>query len=256
MPIDNEVYDRLGAGWWNEDNPLNMLHGSCTPGRMGYFREVLDHRGVGGGRALDIGCGAGFIAEELATAGFAVTGIDPSRVAVEAARSHAGQHGLDIAYLVGAGEELPFPDAAFDLVSCCDVLEHVRDLDRVIAETARVLTSGGLYLFDTINRTRRSRLLAIKAMQEWRLTRIMDTAIHEWSMFIPPEELGAILDRHGMDVVEVVGLAPRAGAFTILTALREARRGRISYGELSRRLDFGRVRSLGLSYMGFAVRRG
>ena len=95
--------------------------------------------------------------------------------------------------------------------SCCDVLEHVRDLDRVIAETARVLRPGGLYLFDTINRTWRSRVLAIKAMQEWRLTRIMDTAIHEWSMFIPPEELGAILDRHGMDVVEVAGLAPRAG---------------------------------------------
>ena len=200
MPIDNEVYDRLGAGWWNEDNPLNMLHGSCTPGRMGYFREVLDHRGDGGGRALDIGCGAGFIAEELATAGFAVTGIDPSRVAVEAARSHAGQHGLDIAYLVGAGEELPFPDAAFDLVSCCDVLEHVRDLDRVIAETARVLTSGGLYLFDTINRTRRSRLLAIKAMQEWRLTRIMDTAIHEWSTSIPWRSRLAPSSSGGMNI--------------------------------------------------------
>ncbi len=62
----------------------------------------------------------------------------------------------------------PFADAAFDLVSCCDVLEHVRDLDRVIAETARVLRPGGLYLFDTINRTRRSKVLAIKAMQEWR----------------------------------------------------------------------------------------
>jgi 2-polyprenyl-6-hydroxyphenyl methylase/3-demethylubiquinone-9 3-methyltransferase len=68
MPIDNEVYDRLGAGWWDEDNPLNMLHGSCTPGRMGFFREVLDRRGVVGGRALDVGCGAGFIAEELADA--------------------------------------------------------------------------------------------------------------------------------------------------------------------------------------------
>ena len=129
--------------------------------------------------------------------------------------------GLDIEYRVGAGEELPFADAAFDLVSCCDVLEHVPDLERVIAETARVLRPGGLYLFDTINRTRRSKMLAIKAMQEWRMTRIMDTAIHEWSMFIPPEELEAIVDRHGMDVVEVAGLAPRAGAFTILAALRD-----------------------------------
>ena len=256
MPIDNEVYDRLGAGWWDEDNPLNMLHGSCTPGRMGFFREVLDRCGASGGRALDVGCGAGFIAEELAAMGFAVTGIDPSRVAIEAARAHAQQRRLGIEYLVGVGEELPFADAAFDLVSCCDVLEHVRDLDRVIAETARVLRPGGLYLFDTINRTWLSKVLAIKAMQEWRPTRIMDTTIHEWSMFIRPDELRVILDRHGMDVAEVAGLAPRAGAFTILTALRGARRGRISYGELSRRLDFGRVRSFGLSYMGVAVRRG
>jgi 2-polyprenyl-6-hydroxyphenyl methylase/3-demethylubiquinone-9 3-methyltransferase len=255
MPIDNEVYDRLGAGWWDEDNPLNMLHGSCTPGRMRFFREVLDRRGVVGGRALDVGCGAGFIAEELADAGFAVTGIDPSRVAIEAARAHATQRGVGIEYLVGAGEALPFPDAAFDLVSCCDVLEHVRDLDRVIAETARVLRPGGLYVFDTINRTWRSRMLAIRAMQEWRLTRIMDTEIHDWSMFIRPDELGVILERHGMHVAEVAGLAPRAGPLTILAALRDARRGRISYGELSRRLDFGRVRSLGLSYLGVAVRR-
>ncbi|MCD2441035.1 bifunctional 2-polyprenyl-6-hydroxyphenol methylase/3-demethylubiquinol 3-O-methyltransferase UbiG [Agromyces sp. SYSU K20354] len=255
MPIDNDVYDRLGAGWWDEDNPLNMLHGSCTPGRMGFFREILDHRGVVGGRALDIGCGAGFIAEELAMAGFTVTGIDPSRVAIDTARAHAGEGGLDIEYRVGVGEELPFADAAFDLVFCCDVLEHVRDLDRVIAETARVMRPGGLYLFDTINRTWRSKMLAIKAMQEWRLTRIMDTAIHEWSMFITPDELGATLGRHGLDIVEVVGLAPRARWLTILAALGDTRRGRISYGELSRRLEFGRVTSLSLSYMGFAVRR-
>ncbi|MFE6254141.1 bifunctional 2-polyprenyl-6-hydroxyphenol methylase/3-demethylubiquinol 3-O-methyltransferase UbiG [Agromyces sp. NPDC057865] len=256
MPIDNEVYDRLGAGWWDEDNPLNMLHGSCTPGRMAYFRDVLGRRGTAGGRTLDIGCGAGFITEELAGLGFTATGIDPSSVAIEAARAHATQGRLAIEYVVGVGEQLPFPDAAFDLVTCCDVLEHVRDLDRVVAETARVLRPGGLYLFDTINRTRLSRLLAIRAMQEWRLTRIVDTSIHEWSMFITPEELEATLDRHGLELGELAGLAPRASWPTIVGALRATRRGRIGYGELSRRLDFGRVESLALSYMGFAVRRG
>jgi 2-polyprenyl-6-hydroxyphenyl methylase/3-demethylubiquinone-9 3-methyltransferase len=256
MPIDNEVYDRLGAGWWDEDNPLNLLHGSCTPGRMAYFRDVLGRRGAAGGRALDIGCGAGFITEELAALGCTATGIDPSSVAVETARAHAANRGLAIEYLVGAGEELPFPDAAFDLVTCCDVLEHVRDLDRVIAETARVLRPGGVYLFDTINRTWQSRLLAIRAMQEWRLTRVVDTSIHEWSMFITPAELEAALARNGLELGEVAGLAPRASWPAIVGALRATRRGRIGYGELSRRLDFGRVRSLALSYLGFAVRHG
>ena len=61
MGIDNEVYDRLGETWWDEGNPLNLLHGSCTPGRMTYFRTVLGRLGVSTGRALDFGCGAGFI---------------------------------------------------------------------------------------------------------------------------------------------------------------------------------------------------
>ncbi|MFJ6359344.1 hypothetical protein [Pseudarthrobacter oxydans] len=39
-PIDNDVYNRLDASWWDEDNPLN-LHGSLTPARMAYFHEVL-----------------------------------------------------------------------------------------------------------------------------------------------------------------------------------------------------------------------
>lgn len=255
MGIDNEVYDRLGETWWDEGNPLNLLHGSCTPGRMTYFRTVLDRLGVSTGRALDIGCGAGFISEELARSGFTATGLDPSTVAIEAARSHAAAAGLAIEYVVGTGEALPFADSSFDLAFCCDVLEHVSDLDRVVSETARVLRPGGVYLFDTINRTRRSRLLAIKAMQEWRWTRIMDTSIHDWSMFITPDELTTTLDRSAMEVAEIVGLAPRAGVVRILRGLAQVRRGRITYGELSRRLEFGEVRSLGVSYMGYAVRR-
>jgi hypothetical protein len=44
LPIDNDVYNRMGEGWWEEENPLNVLRGSITPGRFGYFREVLTNR--------------------------------------------------------------------------------------------------------------------------------------------------------------------------------------------------------------------
>ena len=40
MPIDNDVYNRHAARWWDEDEPLNMLHGSVTPARFGYFAAV------------------------------------------------------------------------------------------------------------------------------------------------------------------------------------------------------------------------
>jgi len=255
--VDNGVYDRLGGSWWDETSLLNVLHGSVTPGRFAYFREVLA-RQIGtspsGLRVLDIGCGGGFLAEEFATLGCRVTGVDPSRASIDAARAHAARRGLRIDYRVGAGEELPAPDAGFDLACCCDVLEHVSDVDRVIAETARVLEPGGLYLFDTINRTRASKLFAIKAVQQWRLTRLTDVAFHAWDRFITPAELAAILERHGLAVGETTGLGARATPFAVLRSLASARLGRITYGELSRRLDVGQVSSTAISYMGFATK--
>lgn len=257
MPVDNHVYERLGESWWDETSPLNLLHGSVTPGRLAYFRDVLTTRlgaGTAGLRVLDVGCGGGFLAEEFAALGCRVTGIDPSPASVGAARAHAAGRGLRIDYQVGAGERLPVPDDAFGLVCCCDVLEHVSDLDRVISETARVLRPGGLYLFDTVNRTRLSKLLAIKVMQEWPLTRLTDVALHDWNMFITPAELAVVLERHGLALSEITGLGARANPVTVLRSFVSARRGRISYGELSRRLDVGRVSSTALSYMGFAVK--
>jgi 2-polyprenyl-6-hydroxyphenyl methylase/3-demethylubiquinone-9 3-methyltransferase len=257
VPIDNDVYDRLGRSWWDEGNPLNVLHGSITPGRFAYFREVLMYRlngQVSGLRALDIGCGGGFLAEEFARLGCDVVGVDPSTVSIETARAHAASSSLKIDYRVGSGEQLPVEDSTFDLVYCCDVLEHVSDLDRVVSETARVMKPGALYLFDTVNRTLTSKFLAIKVMQEWPLTRIFDAPIHDWQMFIKPAELAGALARHGLHVGEMVGLGPRATIPTLLVGFIKARQGRITYGELSRRLDAGRVRSTAVSYMGFATK--
>jgi 2-polyprenyl-6-hydroxyphenyl methylase/3-demethylubiquinone-9 3-methyltransferase len=78
--------------------------------------------------------------------------------------------------------------------------------------------------------------------------------LHDWDMFITPAELAAVLRRHGLAPGAVTGLAPRANPLAVLRAYASARRGRISYGELSRRLDVGQVTSTALSYLGFAVK--
>ena len=257
MPIDNDVYNREGEGWWEEDNPLNILHGSITPGRFAYFREVLRNRlglDLGDLRALDIGCGGGFLAEEFARLGWQVVGVDPSAVSIETARRHAAVSGLGVDYRVGSGERLPVADGEFDLAYCCDVLEHVSDLDAVTGESARALKPDGIFLFDTINRTLASKLVVIKVMQEWRLTRFTDATVHEWAMFIKPEELVVILGRHGLRIGEIVGLGPRSRKPLVLLNFIRANGGRISYGELSRRLDFGQIKSTSVSYMGFATK--
>ncbi|WP_432493899.1 bifunctional 2-polyprenyl-6-hydroxyphenol methylase/3-demethylubiquinol 3-O-methyltransferase UbiG [Kineococcus gypseus] len=254
LGVDNDVYDRHASSWWDEDDPLNMLHGSVTPARFEYFRSVLTQRlgrDPAGARALDIGCGGGFLAEEFARLGCAVVGVDPSAASLATAREHAAASGLAIDYRVGRGEDLPVEDHAFDVVYCCDVFEHVDDLERVVAETARALAPDGVYFFDTVNRTRASRLLAIRVLQEWRWTRVFDTPVHRWSMFITPGELAALLGRHGLLLREVVGMGPRVkNPLTALRGLRDAQRGRTSYGELSRLLDFGATKTLSMSYMG------
>ncbi|WP_410793580.1 bifunctional 2-polyprenyl-6-hydroxyphenol methylase/3-demethylubiquinol 3-O-methyltransferase UbiG [Kribbella sp. C-35] len=256
MGIDNQVYNRIGDSWWDEDNPLNMLHGSFTPGRFAYFRDVLERtaRDPAGRRAVDIGSGGGFLAEEFARSGCLVVGIDPSEVSVRTARDHARSSGLDARYVVATGEHLPLAGASVDIAYCCDVLEHVSDLDRVIAETARVLKPGGIYLFDTINRTFASKVLLIKAMQEWRLTRVVDTELHVWEMFIKPTELEEVLRRHGLRLGEITGLGARANKLGVLRNFRRARRGAISVGQLSRALDVGRVKGTSASYMGYATK--
>src|ERR671931_66588 len=101
MPVDNQLYDKLAQTWWDDQGVLSILRTAVNPVRFGYFREVLadalriDPRGR---RALDIGCGGGFLAEEFARLGCRVTGIDPAVNALAAARAHAQAAGLDIDY--------------------------------------------------------------------------------------------------------------------------------------------------------------
>jgi len=206
-------------------------------------------------RTLDIGCGGGFLAEEFARLGCRVVGVDPSAPSLETARRHAGNSGLEIDYRFGSGEDLPVPDGEFDVAYCCDVLEHVTDLDQVIRESARALKPGGIYFFDTVNRTLFSKLLAIKVMQDWRTTRIFDTPLHVWEMFIKPKELGLTMARHGLRLHETVGLGPRTkNPARVLLGFVRASHGRMSFGELSRRLDAGQTRTKSMSYMGYATR--
>src|SRR5688572_17990692 len=142
--------------WWDECQPLSALLTMMNPGRFEYFRAILTerlHRAPRGKTALDIGCGGGLLAEEFARLGCVVTGIDPAESALETARAHAARSRLAIDYRHGTGEELPLTNASFDIAYSCDVLEHVSDVDLVIAEIARVLKPGGVFFFDTINRT-------------------------------------------------------------------------------------------------------
>ena len=257
MGIDNKLYDRLADTWWRDDSLLSLLRTVMNPVRFPYMRSViLERLGIdpAGRTVLDVGCGGGLLAEEFARLGCRVTGVDPSRESLATARAHAEQSGLEIEYATGVGEELPFEDGSFEIVYCCDVLEHVTDLDRVLAETARVLRPGGLYLYDTINRTLRSRLVMIKLFQEWPSTALMEPNLHDWDMFIKPPELVASLQRSGLENRELVGIRPAGNPVAMVRSLRGRARGEIPFDELARRLSMTESRDKSISYMGYAIK--
>ena len=254
MPVDNLLYDRLAAGWWDDRGLLHAL-AALNPARFGYMRRVLIdelHLAPTGLRVLDVGCGGGLLAEEFARLGCAVTGVDPSEESLAAARAHAAAQGLAIEYRSGRGEALPFRSESFDVVYCCDVLEHVDDLRQVIAESARVLRAGGVYLYDTINRTPQSWLVVIELLQQWRWTALLPPGLHDWNMFIRPAELGLLLEQHGLLTGGLTGLKPRANPLSLVRTLRRRKRGRLSYREAMERMDLGESPDTSISYIGYA----
>lgn len=259
MPADNEIYNQPGDIWWDEWQPLHAIRTSLNPARMQYFASVFAARGLdlAGKVVIDVGCGGGLMAEEIARLGAAVIGVDPSAASIATARAHAAGGGLEIDYRVGSGERLPAGDGCADVVYCLDVLEHVADLDAVIGETARVLKPGGLYLFDTINRTRLSKLAVIKVSQEWAATALMPPGLHDWDQFITPAELGDCLARHGLHQHDLTGMTPALSPPALVRLVRLVRlvkKGKLSYADFGRQAAFTLTSDLRISYLGHATK--
>lgn len=251
---NNTVYDADRDIWWNPDELFYMLKVSVNPTRMGYFERVLREQNIDlpNTMLLDVGSGGGILAEAFAELGMHVTGIDPSGPSVETARRHAHQQGLTIDYSVGSGECLPFADASFDYVSCCDVLEHVQDVDAVLAEIGRVLKPGGLFFYDTINRTWLSWLFLIKIAQDWKRWAFMEPNQHVYNRFIKPTELRAKLARDGLTNHDTRGMMANYNVLKTLYYLRKRTSGAWTFRELSNRMTMREGWDTSLCYMGWA----
>jgi 2-polyprenyl-6-hydroxyphenyl methylase/3-demethylubiquinone-9 3-methyltransferase len=227
---DLSIYDDVAARWWSDEIRWVRTLKNMVPGRLSYFDGFVDWQGK---EVLDLGCAGGFLAEALDDRGARVTGIDPARDAIAAARAHAEAGGRTIRYDVGVGEALPYEDGAFDAVACVDVLEHVADLRRVLREVARVLRPGGRFFYDTINRNALSRLAVITAAED--VLRLLPKGTHDPEMFITPAELRAAMVAAGLEPEAETGLGPRG---------------------VNRRGDpvFGRLPIKAVIYMGVAIK--
>ncbi|MGH9161761.1 MAG: methyltransferase domain-containing protein [Vicinamibacteraceae bacterium] len=115
----------------------------------------LDGAGIRpGARLLDMGCGQGWYACELAQRGYLVTAFDASRDQIAQARAYAASLGVSVDFHVIDADALPFSGNSFDAAYAVNVLHHITDLDarrQALREIVRVLEPGGLFFLHEIN---------------------------------------------------------------------------------------------------------
>ena len=195
--VSEEVarFDALGDKWWDPEGPMAPLH-RINPVRIGWARDLIARHfkletpvgaPLAGVDLLDVGCGAGLFAEPLARLGANVVGLDPAPAAIEAARQHAEETGVRLAYRMGTVEALAEERRPFDVVCAMEVVEHAADPRRFVATAASLVKPGGLFLASTINRTPRSFALAIVGAEY--VLRWLEPGTHHWEQFVTPIEL-------------------------------------------------------------------
>ena len=202
-------FGALAGDWWDPDGASAMLH-KLNPVRLGFVRDMIDqHFGLdehalkplAGKSALDVGCGAGLLAEPLCRLGADVTGVDAAPELIAAARAHAAARGLVIDYRAAGVEALA---GEYDLVTAMEVIEHVADPQAFVRSLVARLAPGGLLILSTPNRTQRSKLLTITLAEG--LGKI-PRGTHDFEKFIDPDAMRALLARAGMEVIDIEGIA-------------------------------------------------
>jgi 2-polyprenyl-6-hydroxyphenyl methylase / 3-demethylubiquinone-9 3-methyltransferase len=255
--INNHIYDTDGGRWWSTEFSLHLLRALYNPFRVSYAKKIIEQNITLAAEkinVLEVGCGGGILTEEIARLGFNTTGIDPSISSLNAAIDHSNEANLKIKYEFASGENMPFPDKSFNVILCCDVLEHVQDLPAVVSEISRVLRDGGIFIYDTFNRTLMSKISAIKILQEWKRWAIMPPNIHVWEMFIKPQEMKVLLKENRLIWKEHKGLKPSISYLRMLNILRERALGKLTYEEFGEKFLMVESASTQIIYMGYALK--
>jgi len=146
--VGDRALTEAGQDW--EDQARDYIAWVREPGLDSYWRYRADFLQLvppAGSATLDVGCGEGRVARDLAGHGHRVTGVDASPTLIEAARQ---AHPAGV-YVLADAADLPFPDASFDLVIAYNSLMDVDDLPGAVREAARVLAPGGRLVLSVLH---------------------------------------------------------------------------------------------------------
>ncbi len=201
-PAELAKFSTLAHRWWDPTSEFKPLH-DINPLRLDYI--VGRAHGLAGKTALDVGCGGGILAEAMAAAGAAVTGIDLSDKALAVAQLHRLESGVEVDYRLVSAEALATQTpGAFDVVTCMEILEHVPQPASTVAACATLAKPGGLVVFATINRNPKAYLFAVLGAEY--VLRLLPRGTHDYARFIKPAELAGFARKAGLEVDDLTGM--------------------------------------------------
>jgi 2-polyprenyl-6-hydroxyphenyl methylase/3-demethylubiquinone-9 3-methyltransferase len=201
-PAELAKFSALAHRWWDPQSEFKPLH-DINPLRLRWIEQTAG--GFADRRVADVGCGGGILAEAMALRGADVTGIDLSEKAIGVARLHQYESGTRVDYRLAAAEALALEKpAAFDVVTCLELLEHVPEPASTVAACSALVKPGGTVVFSTLNRNPKSYVQAILGAEY--LLRLLPRGTHDWSRFLRPSELASHGRRAGLQLTAMIGM--------------------------------------------------
>lgn len=184
---------------------LTKSYARWRSSRLGQVTDALERQllfellgPVAGKTLLDVGCGDGMLAAELARRGAIVTGLDADPRMVAAAQRRLESERTQLRLIEGQAEHLPFNNESFDYVVAVTVLCFVRDAEQAVTEMARVLKPGGRLVIGELGR------LSLWAMHR-RVRGWLGNVTWRAAKFRAASELRRLAEVAGLTVVEVRG---------------------------------------------------
>lgn len=188
-PNDLGLYERNAADWWDANSAtFRSLHG-VNAHRLSVLRKWIGID-LAGRTVVDLGCGGGLLAKPLADAGARVFGCDLSLASVAQAREHV--RGL---FVNADALRTPLANDCAEIVLLADFLEHVEHPIDALREAARLVRAGGVVFVNTLNRTYRSRMLAVRVAEG---VRLVPRGTHDARLFVRPDDLARAAWRAGL----------------------------------------------------------
>ncbi|OZV79725.1 bifunctional 3-demethylubiquinone 3-O-methyltransferase/2-octaprenyl-6-hydroxy phenol methylase [Micromonospora echinospora] len=240
-PNDPRQYDDLAGEWWRPDGAFAMLHWLAEA-----RAALVPPARRPGALLVDLGCGAGLLAPHLAGKGYRHVGVDLTRSALEQAATHG------VTAVNADVTAVPLADGCADVVAAGEVLEHVPEWRRAVAEACRLLRPGGLLVLDTLNATVLSRLVAVRIGE--RLPAV-PRGIHDPRLFVDDRELVRECARHDV-ALRVRGIRPQVAGVAAWLLRRSVPALAPITSRVGRRPRMVPTRSTAVLYQGRGVRRG